>query len=88
MASGRPVIAFARGGALETVVDGRTGLFFHEQSAQALIDAMARFEADAHAFRTDVLQSHAGSFDTAVFRARLAAVIDALIAGDNKHLAS
>jgi glycosyltransferase involved in cell wall biosynthesis len=32
MASGRPVIAFGRGGALETVIDGKTGIFFHEQT--------------------------------------------------------
>ena len=45
MASGRPVIAYGRGGALDTVVDGETGLFFKEQSVEALIDAVERFEA-------------------------------------------
>jgi glycosyltransferase involved in cell wall biosynthesis len=44
MASGRPVIAYGRGGATETVVAGRTGLFFDEQSEEALIDAIARLE--------------------------------------------
>jgi len=44
MASGRPVVAFGRGGATETVVDGRTGVFFDEQSEEALIDAIARLE--------------------------------------------
>lgn len=44
MASGRPVIAYGRGGATETVVDGHTGLFFDEQSEDALIDAIARLE--------------------------------------------
>jgi glycosyltransferase involved in cell wall biosynthesis len=42
MASGRPVIAFGKGGATETVVDGVTGTFFHEQSVEALIDAVRR----------------------------------------------
>lgn len=47
MASGRPVIAYGRGGVLDTVVDGETGVLFHEQSVEALIDAVERFEAAA-----------------------------------------
>lgn len=44
-ASGRPVIAYAKGGALETVIDGKTGLYFHEQSGAALNAAIDEFEA-------------------------------------------
>ncbi len=44
MASGRPVIAYARGGVLDTVVDGQTGLLFHEPRADSLMDAVHRFE--------------------------------------------
>ena len=44
MASGRPVIAYGRGGALETVVEGRTGLFFDEQTEGSLLAAVERFE--------------------------------------------
>jgi glycosyltransferase involved in cell wall biosynthesis len=44
-AAGTPVIAFGKGGALETVVDGETGLFFPEQTARALMAAVKRFEA-------------------------------------------
>jgi glycosyltransferase involved in cell wall biosynthesis len=80
MASGRPVIAFGQGGALETVVDGSTGLFFDEQSAESLIDAIERFEADTGAFRAEVMQAHALSFDTPVFSAKLSGLIDALLA--------
>lgn len=43
-ASGTPVIAFGAGGALETVIEGKTGIFFKEQSASALVDAVERFE--------------------------------------------
>lgn len=43
-ASGRPVIAYAAGGALETVVDGETGVLFHEQTPGALAAAVGRFE--------------------------------------------
>lgn len=45
MACGTPVIAYGRGGATETVVDGETGAFFHEQTAEALAEAIARWEA-------------------------------------------
>lgn len=44
MASGRPVIAYGRGGALDSVVAGRTGLFFAEQTTEALIDAVQQLE--------------------------------------------
>src|SRR5207247_3624265 len=40
LSCGTPVVAFAQGGALETVEDGATGVFFAEQTADALIDAL------------------------------------------------
>jgi glycosyltransferase involved in cell wall biosynthesis len=43
-ACGTPVIAYGKGGALETVVDGRTGLFFDRQEPEALIETIERFE--------------------------------------------
>lgn len=43
-ACGTPVIAFARGGALEIVQEDRTGVFFHEQSVSSIVDAVRRFE--------------------------------------------
>jgi glycosyltransferase involved in cell wall biosynthesis len=86
MASGRPVIAFASGGALETVIEGRTGLFFHRQTADALMDAIRRFDRIAPVFRTEVLQSHARSFDVEVCRTRLATLIDSLLSDEHRHL--
>lgn len=43
--AGRPVVAYGRGGALETVVDGHTGVLFAEQTPGAIIDAVHRLEA-------------------------------------------
>jgi glycosyltransferase involved in cell wall biosynthesis len=43
-AAGRPVIAFARGGALDTVLDAKTGLLFREQSVEALVETVEQFE--------------------------------------------
>jgi glycosyltransferase involved in cell wall biosynthesis len=43
-ACGTPVIAFGRGGATETVIDGETGLFFYEQTSEAIVKALDEFE--------------------------------------------
>ena len=69
MASGRPVIAFGRGGALESVVDGKTGVLFEEQTVEALLDAIARF--DGCEFASDALRSHAEGFSADRFIAAL-----------------
>jgi glycosyltransferase involved in cell wall biosynthesis len=65
MASGRPVIAFGAGGALETVVDGQTGLFFREQHIDSLCAALKSL--DPFSFEPALLRAHAMRFDTAVF---------------------
>jgi len=62
MASGRPVIAYARGGALETVVDGRTGILFAEQSIEGLSAALLRFSAIEHSFDPELIRAHARQF--------------------------
>lgn len=69
MASGRPVIAYGRGGAMDTVVPGQTGLLFQEQSADGLIEAVRAFEASGMADAdTEPLVAHAARFDEAAFR--------------------
>ncbi len=73
MAAGRPVIAYAGGGALETVVEGVTGTFFHEQTPQCLADTVRRF--DAAAFDPAVIREHAARFGMNVFRERLGAFV-------------
>lgn len=81
MASGRPVIAFARGGATETVVDGKTGLFFGEQSAAALGDAILAYEACEECFDPPAIRQHALRFAKSRFLTEFAAFVgDALTA--------
>lgn len=46
LASGRPVIAYGRGGALDSLRHGETGFFFHDQTPEALVDAVEAFIAD------------------------------------------
>jgi glycosyltransferase involved in cell wall biosynthesis len=64
--AGRPVIAFARGGALDTVIEGETGLFFREQSVEALIAAVEAFERQS--FDPAAARANAELFSTARFR--------------------
>ncbi|MFT6774713.1 MAG: glycosyltransferase involved in cell wall biosynthesis [Paracoccaceae bacterium] len=73
MACGRPVIALGRGGALDTVIDGETGVLFDDQSPEGLRAALDRFEADLE----DTLDParivrHAAGFGAAAFRTGLA----------------
>ena len=65
-ASGRPVIAYAGGGALDTVVDGNTGVLFERQAVDCLIEAVRRTEETA--WDSDGLRRHARKFDRQVFR--------------------
>ncbi|MDZ7771566.1 MAG: glycosyltransferase [Balneolaceae bacterium] len=67
-ASGRPVIAYGEGGALETVVEGKTGLFFDEQSPGSLADAVRRFEADEARYTPGACRSNAERFGEGRFR--------------------
>jgi glycosyltransferase involved in cell wall biosynthesis len=67
MAAGTPVIAFGRGGALDTVVDGETGVFFHEQSVDALVNGLRRFEEIEPGLHTEHLRQHARRFARAEF---------------------
>jgi glycosyltransferase involved in cell wall biosynthesis len=73
-AAGRPVIAYAAGGALETVVEGVTGLLFQEQTAESLAEVVAAF--DAAAFDSAAIRRHAERFDRESFKTKLSAFVD------------
>ena len=73
-ASGCPVIAYGAGGALETVVDGGTGLFFREPTEAAVVEAMTRFES--WAWIAEACRENALRFDLAVFRKQLRAFVE------------
>ncbi len=73
-AAGRPVIAYAGGGALDTVVEGVTGAFFYEQTPQALLKAVRDFD-DAR-YDPVVIRQNAERFDTEVFKRQLARFIE------------
>ncbi len=69
MAAGRPVIAYRKGGATETVVEGETGVFFDEQTPESLKAALLSFDADK--FEVQKLRQHAETFDEELFKQRI-----------------
>jgi glycosyltransferase involved in cell wall biosynthesis len=74
MASGRPVIAFRRGGALDTIREGVTGIFFDEQTVPSLGEALDRFETMA--FNPATIRRHVERFDSVQFRTDLLAFVE------------
>ena len=85
MAAGRPVIAYRRGGALDTVIDGQTGLFFNAPTAQSLSDAVAEMERNHALFSPEQIQHHADTFAKAAFKNHFAQTIDRLLAERAEH---
>ncbi len=77
-AAGRPTIALGRGGVLETMVEldaadprAPTAVYFREQTVEALVGAMRRFEAAEDRFDPKALRAHAEQFDRPAFKARI-----------------
>lgn len=69
MAAGRPVIAYAAGGALETVLPNVTGALFAEQSVNDMIRTVEAF--DPNGLETKQIVAHAARYDTAVFQDKM-----------------
>jgi glycosyltransferase involved in cell wall biosynthesis len=68
--AGRPVIAYRRGGAVETVIAGETGIFFDEQAPDALAEAIYRFERGEAGFSREAIRRNALRFERGVFQRR------------------
>ncbi|WP_110631523.1 glycosyltransferase family 4 protein [Salinicola salarius] len=75
-ACGTPVIAFGKGGACETIVEGETGVFFHEQTQASICSTVERFSTT---FKSDPhrIRRHAEQFSTSVFRQTFQAFVQA-----------
>jgi glycosyltransferase involved in cell wall biosynthesis len=74
-ACGRPVIAYGKGGALETIIDGKTGIIFEEQTVYGLADAMLRSERIT--FDPVAIRRHAERFSKERFTTSLRRIVDA-----------
>lgn len=75
MACGTPVICLAKGGTLETVIDHETGVFFNEQTSDAIIAAVKRFES-IDAFDPKVIRKNAERFSNERFKSAMRAFVD------------
>lgn len=74
-AAGAPVVAFRKGGALETVIEGKTGIFFGEQTAESMRGALECFERGNRIKSTDC-REHAEKFRAERFRSELIACLE------------
>ena len=74
-ACGTPVIAYGKGGSRETVIPGRTGLFFLEQTPESLVAAVQQFENQSANFVPREIRKHAEQFSIPEFRDAFAAFV-------------
>ncbi|MDD5599164.1 MAG: glycosyltransferase, partial [Victivallaceae bacterium] len=75
LACGTPVIAYAGGGALETVISAQTGLFFAQQTLESLNRTLNGFESSAGVFKPEKLRAHAEKFSRHCFRTAFTAFL-------------
>jgi glycosyltransferase involved in cell wall biosynthesis len=81
-ACGTPVIAYNRGGAAETVIEGETGVFFRQQTADSLIDAVREFESIG-GWSVGAIRRNAERFDASRFREQFTGVVESEWIGFN-----
>jgi glycosyltransferase involved in cell wall biosynthesis len=78
-ACGTPVIAYAKGGALETTIEGQTAVWFHEQTIDALVAAVQQF--NTLTFDPAVISAHASQFARTRFQNEMRDYIEQKFAG-------
>lgn len=88
LASGTPVIAFGKGGALDTITDRQTGILFNDQTPNSLNLAILAFESGEHSISIDAMISQSQRFSTANFERRFAAIIRDTIEARRNRIAS
>lgn len=74
MSTGRPVLAFGQGGALESIVPGVTGDFFHQQTVDSLVKAIKKFRPEN--FNPEVIRLHAKKFDKKIFKDKIFKIVE------------
>ncbi len=75
-ASGLPVIAFGRGGALETVIEGKTGMFFYKQDPACLVETIRKFLAVEDSFDPYTIRKNAERFPRSRFEQEFKTFVD------------
>jgi len=80
-AAGKPVVAYGRGGVLETVVEGETGVFFSEQTPESLARCIAEF--DPSSIDPNTCMANAERFSSQAFRSSFKQLVDQVAAGSS-----
>jgi glycosyltransferase involved in cell wall biosynthesis len=75
-AAGAPVITYGKGGATESVIPGKTGLFFSEQTVESLVETVKLFESDVYLFNPDYSRRNAERFTSEQFRYKISQFIE------------
>lgn len=76
MSYGKPVVAYGKGGVLETVVDGRTGILFNDARVDGLVGAMQAFINKESSFDPSAIKKQAEKFSTANFKKNMSEFVD------------
>jgi len=89
MAAGKPVIAFRKGGLLETVVEGKTGIFFDKQSVSSLKRAIKNFERQEKKFKKpQEIRKYAEAFSNKRFGENITKLVDEVLIKDGRKTAT
>jgi len=78
-ACGTPVVAYGKGGVLETVIEGRTGMFFRNQTVESLIEAVGGFDRREDGFDPNEIRKNAERFGTKRFGGEFKDFVDTKI---------
>jgi len=76
MACGKPVVAYRRGGCLETIVEGVTGEFFNEPTADSLIEAVDRMIKNEKNYSIEKIRKHAEQFSKERFKEEILKIVN------------
>lgn len=79
---GRPVIAYGKGGVLDSVIDGKTGVFFKEQTVESLKEAINKFETMK--FEKEEIRKHALEFDESMFQEKIRKFVEEKVEENNE----
>lgn len=79
MSAGTPVLAYGGGGALETVLDGKTGLFFHNQTAADLTRCIERFEREGVEYSRAQIRQHSQNFSEEKFKEQMISFLQGIL---------
>ncbi|PSR13767.1 glycosyl transferase [filamentous cyanobacterium CCP3] len=74
-AAGAPVIAYGKGGCAETVIEGKTGVLFKQQTVDHLVQAVQYFDGHRHQFEAETIRNQAEIFSEARFQQEIAAYL-------------